>query len=86
MSNITKNQNGTYPIPAVASFFIPGLGQLIKGHSTKAVMFFAIWVLWFIVSFFISWIPLIGWIAGPLLYLINIGDALLSDKDNKIPN
>ena len=41
-------------IAALASFFIPGLGQLIQGRALKAgIMFVAAFVLWFI---FMGWI------------------------------
>jgi TM2 domain-containing membrane protein YozV len=41
-------------IAALASFFIPGLGQLIQGRPIKAaIMFVLAAVLWF---FFLGWI------------------------------
>lgn len=37
-------------IAALASFFIPGLGQLIQGRLVRAVIFFVVaailWVIW----------------------------------------
>jgi TM2 domain-containing membrane protein YozV len=37
-------------IAALASFFIPGLGQLIQGRPVKALVFFVLagllWILW----------------------------------------
>lgn len=80
MSNITKSKNGKYPIPAIASFFIPGLGQLLKGHLPKAGLFFGIYVAWWLLlGTLLSWIPIIGWIIGPALLLINVLDAFVSD-------
>ena len=67
-----------YVIPAVASALIPGLGQLLKGQISKAVLFFAVWIAWGILAFLVTWIPIVGWILGPLLWLINVGDALLN--------
>lgn len=50
-------------IAALASFFIPGLGQLIQGRVLMAaVMFVAAGLLWFI---------LLGWIV----HLVSIIDA-----------
>lgn len=52
-------------IAALASFFIPGLGQLIQGRLVKAIiMFVAATVLWFF---------LLGWI----IHLWSILDAAL---------
>ncbi|MCF3651512.1 DUF6677 family protein [Synoicihabitans lomoniglobus] len=50
-------------IAAIASFFIPGLGQLIQGRVLKAIiMFVAATALWFV---------LLGWI----IHLWSIIDA-----------
>ena len=51
-----------HSLPAILSFFIPGLGQLIKGHFLKA---FVIWILSGIIGYFLLWtviIPLGFWI------------------------
>lgn len=41
-------------IAALASFFIPGLGQLIQGRPVKALLFFVLaGILWF---FLLGWI------------------------------
>ncbi len=48
-------------VPALISFFIPGLGQLIKGHIFRALFFF---VVCGITSFLLWWtfiIPAIFW-------------------------
>ncbi len=50
-----------YGVPALVSFFIPGLGQIIKGHVIKGVL---IWLIGGIVSFFLFWtiiIPFVIW-------------------------
>jgi TM2 domain-containing membrane protein YozV len=52
----------THALPAILSFFIPGLGQLIKGEVLKA---FLIWIIGGLVSFFLFWtivIPFAIWI------------------------
>jgi TM2 domain-containing membrane protein YozV len=52
-------------IAALASFFIPGLGQLIQGRLLKAIVMFALaGILWFF---------LLGW----LVHLWSIIDAAL---------
>lgn len=51
----------THSFPALISFFIPGLGQLIKGHILKGIF---IWVFAGILTFFFWWtfiIPFILW-------------------------
>ena len=52
-------------IAALASFFIPGLGQLIQGRMVRAVVFFIVAVL--------LWIIWMGWI----IHLWSIIDAAL---------
>ena len=39
-------------VPALVSFFIPGLGQLIKGHILKGIL---IWIIGGILTFFLWW-------------------------------
>jgi TM2 domain-containing membrane protein YozV len=57
-------------IAALASFFIPGLGQLLQGRLVKAViMFLLAAVLWFF---------LLGWI----IHLWSILDAALYKRDS----
>jgi len=48
-------------IPALISFFLPGLGQLIKGQLLKALF---IWVVGGFLGFFFWWtyvIPFLFW-------------------------
>lgn len=64
MSNPGQGSAGNV-IAALASFFIPGLGQLIQGRPVRAVIFFlAAAILWWI---------LLGWI----IHLWAIIDAAL---------
>jgi TM2 domain-containing membrane protein YozV len=52
-------------LAALASFFIPGLGQLVQGRALKAiVMFLLAGVLWFV---------MLGW----LVHLWSVLDAAL---------
>ncbi len=52
-------------IAALASFFIPGLGQLIQGRFLSAILFF--------IAAAILWVFLLGWI----MHLWSILDAAL---------
>ena len=52
-------------IAALASFFIPGLGQLIQGRFLAAILFF--------ITAAILWVFLLGWI----MHLWSILDAAL---------
>lgn len=62
--------SGGNVIAALASFFIPGLGQLLQGRVLKAAfMFIAAAVLWWI---------LLGWI----IHLWSIVDAALFKPNN----
>jgi len=66
--------NTKHGVPALFSFFIPGLGQLIKGHFSKAIV---IWVVGGIVGFFLWWtyvIPFIVWVW-------NVYDAYNSNEN-----
>lgn len=50
-----------YNVPAIISFFIPGLGQIIKGHILKGIL---IVVFGGLLSFFFWWtivVPLVIW-------------------------
>lgn len=52
----------THGFPALISFFIPGLGQLIKGDILKA---FLIWSLGGVLVFFLWWtfiVPFVIWV------------------------
>lgn len=49
-------------VPALISFFIPGLGQIIKGEILKGIL---IWIIGGIAAFFLWWtfiIPFAVWI------------------------
>ncbi|AAM32808.1 MULTISPECIES: hypothetical protein [Methanosarcina] len=60
----------THGVPALFSFFIPGLGQLVKGHVSKAV---GIWAA-LIFSAFMSVIG-IGLLMGMVIWVAQIYDA-----------
>ena len=58
--------SGKNIIAAIASFFIPGLGQLLQGRFIKAiVMLILAGVLWF---FFLGWVIHIWSVIDAALY------------------
>lgn len=60
----------TYGVPALLSFFVPGLGQLIKGEIFKAI---GIWVVLGIC--FLLQIILVGYLIGFIVWIWQIYDA-----------
>jgi TM2 domain-containing membrane protein YozV len=62
--SVGKGSTGNV-VAALASFFIPGLGQLIQGRPLCALVFF--------VSAALLWIIMMGWI----MHLWSILDAAL---------
>lgn len=78
MGILTKSKNGFYAIPAIASAFIPGLGQIFKNQIGKGIVFMAIFFGWGILTFIPSLLPLSGLfipVAAILAWLINVLDA-----------
>ena len=59
---LVKKEKGTGIVPAVASGFVPGLGQLINGEGDKALGVFAVATVAGLSI--IGVIPLIGSVAG----------------------
>jgi TM2 domain-containing membrane protein YozV len=53
---------GSGIVPAVASGFVPGLGQLINGEGDKALGVFAVAVVTGLSV--VGAIPIVGWAAG----------------------
>lgn len=86
MGILTKSKNGFFAIPAIASAFIPGVGQLIKRQFAKGIVFLGISIGWGYITFFPNLLiemlpgilPIIGIlipITGIILWLINVLDA-----------
>jgi len=48
-----------YGIAALLSFFLPGLGQVVKGHIGKALLIWLGLVAFFLLSFIVIGIPLL---------------------------
>jgi TM2 domain-containing membrane protein YozV len=60
-------------IAALASFFIPGLGQLIQGRILHAALFFIVPI----VGYALWWLLFIPAIIGGLVHLWSIIDAAM---------
>lgn len=60
-------------IAALASFFVPGLGQLIQGRILAALVFFLVPI----VGYALWWLLFIPAIIGGLVHLWAIIDAAL---------
>ena len=65
-------------VPAVLSFFLPGLGQMVKGEVGKGILIFI--GFWISVAMFAI---LIGFITTPILYVWQIMDAYNREVKNK---
>lgn len=66
-------------IAALASFFIPGLGQLVQGRLLAAFMFFC-----FICICYFFWVLIIPAIIGGILHLWCIIDAAKFKSSNNV--
>ncbi len=77
----SSSQGGSGVVPAVCSFFIPGVGQLVNGETDKAIGVFAVAAI--TGASFLGAIPLIGGVAG-LIYgatwLYGVGDAYIQGR------
>jgi hypothetical protein len=75
---------GSGVVPAVASFFIPGVGQLINGESDKAIGVFVVSVA--TAAAFLGGLPLIGGILGLVhvgTHVYAVGDAYIQGKKKR---
>lgn len=72
---VKKEENTQkHGVPTLISFFVPGVGQLIKGHMMKA---FGIWVIGGLVGFFLWW----TYVAPFIIWVWNVYDAYNSNSD-----
>lgn len=58
----TEMYKQTYGLPAILSFFVPGLGQLLKGQILKGV---GIWIVGGVLTYLLWWtivVPFVIWI------------------------
>lgn len=65
--SIEKKSSG---IAAIASFFVPGLGQIYNGQIGKGIMYILIGIVFALLMF-----VLIGFVLYPLFWIYNIYDA-----------
>lgn len=70
MSEAGRGSTGNV-IAALASFFVPGLGQLIQGRILAALVFFLVPV----IGYALWWLLFIPVIIGGLVHLWSIIDA-----------
>jgi TM2 domain-containing membrane protein YozV len=71
-------------LPAVASGFVPGLGQLVNGEVDKAIGVFAVATVAGLG--FIGAIPLIGGVAalvGTATWIYGVGDAYFTGRKKR---
>ena len=77
----SRGGGGSGVVPAVASAFIPGVGQLINGETDKAIGVFVVAAI--AGASFIGAIPLLGGLAS-LVYgatwLYGVGDAYVQGR------
>ena len=78
---LVKRSEGSGVVPAVASAFIPGVGQLVNGEVDKAIGVFVVAAI--SGASFLGAIPLIGSIAG-LVYgatwVYGVADGYIQGK------
>jgi TM2 domain-containing membrane protein YozV len=78
---LTRRGRGSGIVPAVCSFFVPGVGQLVNGETDKAIGVFATWGIAGLG--FIGAIPIIGPVAGLVAVATTIyavGDAYVQGR------
>lgn len=76
--------DGNGVVPAVASFFVPGVGQLINGESDKAIGVFVVSVA--TAAAFLGGLPLIGGLLGIVhlgTHIYAVGDAYIQGKKKR---
>ena len=75
---------GSGIVPAVASAFVPGLGQLINGESDKALGVFAVATVAGLSI--VGAIPIIGWAAGLVggaTWLYGVADGYFTGRKKR---
>ena len=73
---MTQQGSAGNVIAAIASFFFPGLGQLVQGRIIAAILFFCLTA----VCYFF-WVLIIPAIIGGILHLWSIIDAATFKAD-----
>ncbi|MBV8755744.1 MAG: hypothetical protein JO257_00625 [Deltaproteobacteria bacterium] len=80
----SSGSEGSGVVPAVASFFVPGVGQLINGETDKAIGVFVVSVA--TAAAFLGGLPLIGGILGIVhagTHIYAVGDAYIQGKKKR---
>jgi len=54
---IIQQTSNNHAMPALLSFFLPGLGQIIKGEVGRGIAIFVVWGITVVASMFIFGIP-----------------------------
>ena len=75
---------GSGVVPAVCSFFIPGVGQLINGESDKAIGVFVVSVA--TGAAFLAGLPILGAVFGlahAATHIYAVGDAYIQGRKKK---
>ncbi len=87
MSNALMKSSGSGGkgiVPAVGSFFLPGLGQLINGETDKAIGVFAVWGIAGLGV--IGALPLVGGLAilvGGATHIYAVADGYFTGKKKR---
>jgi hypothetical protein len=68
-------------IPGLASFIIPGLGQLLNDQMDKAIVHFLVDVAINVGGYYLTWMGPFGWYGAPVWGLAHLGWALYSGYD-----
>jgi hypothetical protein len=80
----TGGSSGSGVVPAVASFVVPGVGQLINGETDKAIGVFVVSVV--TAAAFVGGLPIIGGILGlchAATHVYAVGDAYIQGKKKR---
>lgn len=74
-----QKESRKHGVPAIFSFFMPGLGQIIKGEVLKGICIFGLYLILAVFTVFLvfslSLFCLVTSISGLVLYIWNIYDA-----------
>ncbi len=76
-----SSAGGSGVVPAVCSFFIPGVGQLVNGETDKALGVFVVAVA--TGAAFLTGLPIIGGILGLVhlgTHVYAVGDAFIQGR------
>lgn len=78
---VKRGGGGSGVVPAVCSFIVPGVGQLINGESDKAIGVFAVWGVAGLGL--LGAIPIVGWAAGLVVgatHVYAVADAFVQGR------